>query len=477
MANNYHQLSLKDTFSDCKDMFMDDVPSFFQLLDQHFDSSLFIPQTFYNAFYRHLGRKRDYPLTGFLSALILQKIFSIPSDTLLILLLHLCKELRDFCGFSKVPDAPLFSRFKLEFADYLELMFQQMVDYTEPLYQQIDSSLSQILTFDTSGIELYVTENNPKTLNALIRKRKAYYKNKPDVDPYKMAYGLMPSQAASSPDAKQMYINGHFCYADKFAILTNGLGIVRHISFIDDDGFKASHPDLAVEKKSDSPDEDKSVGDASALVPVLQDFFLLHPGFHFDTFLGDSAFDSAEIYGTLLKDFHFSRALIPYNPRNESSLKKVDYNEYGYPTCPDDSSLSIKHLGVTKEKGRADRIKWGCPKMRYKKGQRFCECRHPCSTAAMGRTTYTYENMDLRMFPGIQRDSEEWNSIYKVRTIVERAINHFKINMCTAGRKTRNHTTTKADVFLAGIASQLTVIVAYSMNCPQYIRSLKPLIA
>lgn len=29
MANNYHQLSLKDTFSDCKDMFMDDVPSFF----------------------------------------------------------------------------------------------------------------------------------------------------------------------------------------------------------------------------------------------------------------------------------------------------------------------------------------------------------------------------------------------------------------------------------------------------------------
>ncbi len=84
-----------------------------------------------------------------------------------------------------------------------------------------------------------------------------------------MAYGLMPSQAASSPDAKQMYINGYFCYADKFAILMNGLGIVRHIFFIDDDDFKASHPGLAVEKKTDSPDEDKSVGDASALVPEL----------------------------------------------------------------------------------------------------------------------------------------------------------------------------------------------------------------
>lgn len=72
MANNYHQLSLKDTFSDCKDLFLDGVPSFFQLLEQHFDVSLFIPQTFYNAFYQHLGRKRDYLLTGFLSALILQ---------------------------------------------------------------------------------------------------------------------------------------------------------------------------------------------------------------------------------------------------------------------------------------------------------------------------------------------------------------------------------------------------------------------
>lgn len=98
--------------------------------------------------------------------------------------------------------------------------------------------------FDTSGIELYVTQNNPKTLNALIKKLKVFYKDKPDIDPYKMAYGLIPSQAVSCTDAKQMYINGHFCYADKFAILTNGLGIVRHISFIDDNDFKASRPEL-----------------------------------------------------------------------------------------------------------------------------------------------------------------------------------------------------------------------------------------
>lgn len=234
------------------------------------------------------------------------------------------------------------SRFKHGFDSYIELMFQQMVDYTQPICQAIDSTLAQMLTFDTSGIELYVTENNPKTLNALIRKLKIFYKDKPEVDPYKLAYGLMPSQAAACSEAKQMYINDHFCYADKFAILTNGLGIVRHISFIDDDDIKSAHPDLIVEKKMDSPDEDKSVGDASALVPVLQDFFSLHPDFHPDTFLGDSAFDSAELYGVLFHDFLFSKALIPYNPRNESALKKVGYNEYGYPTCPNDSSLAMK---------------------------------------------------------------------------------------------------------------------------------------
>lgn len=475
MATKYHQISLSETFSDCQNMLIEDSPSFFTLLAEYVDITEFIPSGFQTAFYRSIGRARIYPLHGFLSAFILQKILSIPTDSLLLLFLNLCKELRDFCGFSKVPDASLLSRFKLRFEPYIEQMFQHMVDYTEPICQAVDSSLAQMLTFDTSGIELYVTENNPKTLNALIRRLKAFYKDRPEVDPYRMAYALMPSQAASCPTAKQMYINGHFCYADKFAILTNGLGIVRHITFIDDAGFKAAHPELSVEKKTDSPDEDKSVGDASALVPVLQDFFSLHPDFHPDIFLGDSAFDSAEIYGSLFHSFHFSKALIPYNPRNGSPLKKVGYNEYGYPTCPNDPSLAMKRCGVTREKGRADRFKWVCPKMHYHKGW-ICDCDTPCSPASHGRTTYTYENMDLRMFPGIQRDTEEWNDTYKIRAIVERTIHHFKTNMCIAGRKTRNHTTTKADVFLAGIASQLTVIVAHAMNYPQYIRSLKPLI-
>ena len=474
--SNYHQISLKETFSDCQEQFQNDTPTFFQLLNEHFNISDFIPVTFRNAFYQTLGRKRLYPLEGFLSSLILQKIFAIPTDTLLLLLLNICSELRTFCSFTKVPDASLFTRFKQDFEPFIEQMFQQMVDYTEPICQMMDSSLAQMLTFDTSGIELYVTENNPKTLNALIKKLKAYYKDNPDVDPHKMAYALMPSEAASCPTAKHQYINGHFCYADKFAILTNGLGIVRHISFLDDD-FKSAHPEMKTAEKSDSPDNDKTVGDASSLKPVLSDFFALHPSFQPDVFLGDAAFDSADIYTFLKDECPFSKTLIPLNPRNESQLPKVGYNSCGYPTCPNDSSLAMRYCGITKEKGRSDRIKWVCPKVHMVKGEWVCDCKEPCSTAKKGRTTYTYENIEFRMFPGIQRDSDEWNELYKIRTIVERTINHFKENMCVAGRKTRNHTTTKADVFLAGIASQLTVIVAHRMSCPQYIRSLKPLVA
>lgn len=61
--------------------------------------------------------------------------------------------------FSKVTDASLISRFKYDFESHIETMFQQMLDFTELICQLIDASLAQILTFDTSGIELYIAEN------------------------------------------------------------------------------------------------------------------------------------------------------------------------------------------------------------------------------------------------------------------------------------------------------------------------------
>ena len=86
----------------------------------------------------------------------------------------------------------------------------------------------------------------------------------------------MPSHAATNPAIQQTYVNGHFCYSYKFGIVTNGLGIVRHFFFFFKD-FLKSHPEIVVEKKSDSPDEDKSLADSKALIPTLKDFFQKHP--------------------------------------------------------------------------------------------------------------------------------------------------------------------------------------------------------
>lgn len=63
MAAKYRQISLKDTFLDCQNMFIDNTPTFFQLLDEHFDLNEFIPSVISNAFCQHLRRKKTYPLT------------------------------------------------------------------------------------------------------------------------------------------------------------------------------------------------------------------------------------------------------------------------------------------------------------------------------------------------------------------------------------------------------------------------------
>ena len=162
MATKYHQISLSDMFSDCQNSFIDESPSFFSLLSEHFDLNEFIPPEFPTAFYLSIGRKRLYPLQGFLIAFILQKIFSIPTDSLLLLFLHLSKELKEFWGFTKVQDASLMSCFKHDFEPYIELMFQRMADYTEPICQLIDSSLSQMLTLIHLGFNFMLPKIIPR---------------------------------------------------------------------------------------------------------------------------------------------------------------------------------------------------------------------------------------------------------------------------------------------------------------------------
>ena len=76
------------------------------------------------------------------------------------------------------------TNFKQDFLMDLQSVFDNLVDITEPICQDIDGNLAS-----------------------------------------------MPASAAANHEVKQQYVNGHFCYVYKFGITTNGLGIVRYIDF------------------------------------------------------------------------------------------------------------------------------------------------------------------------------------------------------------------------------------------------------
>lgn len=220
------------------------------MLDETINLDEIVPVSFISHFHAATGRPRRHLLYPMLKALLLQLIFSIPTTSLLIIFLKFSQELRDFCGFDVIPDASKFTRFKQDFLLDLKAMLDQMVDLTEPICRKIDKEKASMLLFDTFSIKAWVMENNPKYANRIIRQLKAFKKTKRlgvSYTPYKAAYGSMPSHAASNPAIQQMYINGHFCYAFKFGIVTNGRGILRDINFYNKD-FLDAHPNIVVGK-------------------------------------------------------------------------------------------------------------------------------------------------------------------------------------------------------------------------------------
>lgn len=214
MLNYENQLNLGNIYSECSEMFKEQRPEFLELLNKYIDIDSFIPYEFKRAFYADTGRPRGCPLYGYITALVLQKIFNIPSDTLLILILNLSSEVRSFCGIDNVPDNSKWTRFKQNFSSYLEKMFIALVDFTEPICQSIDPFLASILSYDTSAVESYVTENNPKHLNSTINKLKSFYRvndiDKSNDDIYKQAFKSLPKTASSDSSIRKMYANRSF---------------------------------------------------------------------------------------------------------------------------------------------------------------------------------------------------------------------------------------------------------------------------
>lgn len=480
MQKKYEQMSLLDTYKGVEARLENNKPGLFRLLDEHLDWEEIIPARFYSVFYQWLGRKRGYGLESFLRALFLQRIFHYVEDFQLLNTLQFSYEMRDYCGFKKVPDASKLTRFKQDFCEYIRDVFERLVDMTEPICAEMDKTLADILVYDTTGIESYVAENNPKFMGKMAAQSRSITKLDPTFDPSGGAAALLPKAAASNPAVKLQYINGHFCYAQKAAVVANGLGIVRHLELFDDD-FKTTHPEMEIGTRTKHPKVEKEIGDSTSLKPVLLDFKAARPNVHYSVFSADAAFDSYENFSFLLNDYGFQKAVIPLNPRSGLPASDVGFSENGTSLCPADGT-PLKPCGHANESHRSPRLKFISPKSKLVKlsdGKRSFRCQYesPCSSVKYGRCVYVPLNKNLRLYPGISRDDPAFAQIYSRRTCVERSINSLKDTLGISNRKTSNVLTTKADLFLAGIVQLLCVLLAYKLHDIKLARRPRKLIA
>jgi hypothetical protein len=473
MQPNLKQLSLTDIYTDLDEYFHQDKPKLIKLFDQYIDLSELIPRSFLNHYYASTGHPRDYKLSSMLTALIIKMILSIPDISLLINILNLSSELKILCGFSRVPNASQFSRLKIDFEDDFLVFFNNLVEITEPICKRLSPDLAAILVADTTGIEGYVKENNPKAFDSVMRNARKFSKNIPNFNAHSYACSQMPKDSLSNKDIKLSYINGHYCYSRKVAFVTNGLGIIRHIDF-----YNSDNSINIADAKSGA--EHKDNYDSKSLIPVLNNFFSYHPDFKYKYFLGDAGFDAIQNYKYLFKD-HDIIPIIPLNPRATKNIGIPKISDNGIPTCPKDESLQMKFDGSSKEKGRPLRLKWLCPKSKKTviKGKKtyILSCENPCTTSFCGRIHHTNVNDNYRLNTIIPRGSDKWYHLYKIRTIIERTNFMVKFPMGVGYTKLRNTISLKVEVILAAITQQIVILIADKLNKKSHLLSIKSLIA
>ena len=80
------------------------------------------------------------------------------------------------------------------------------------------------------------------------------------------------------------------------------------------------------------------------------------------------------------------------------------------------------------------------------------------------------------MYPGIPRNTEHWNNLYKHRVYIERTIFLLKDCFGLNTLRTQNTLTIKADVFLAAITQLIGVILAKAIHEIKLFKSVRKLI-
>jgi hypothetical protein len=483
---NFNQLSLFDIDSHFREYIIKNNSSFFDYFHDFINFSDLIPFEFYRKYYKHFGAKRTYSLESMLLLLIYKSFLGISNMNTLLNILADSEDLRFALGLPRLPDKSTISKFKNSFVNELDLFLATLVDEINPLLEEYFNDLHKNLIVDTTGIEAYVTENNPKFLQTEVRKAKNYKKQLKSTDPqksknfdhFKFAFGNMPKKASANSDIKFAYLNGHFGYYLKAVIITDGLGIIQDIQF----------PDDIKEFTNDKmPKEIKDEFDAISLIPSLELFKTKHDLSQFNNFLGDSGFDAVDNYKYLYQND--LQPFISINKRAAKSCKSTlftkdnddtnfYYDEQGNLICKQES-VKMKYNGTFKEKGRATRISFRCPKIKTKtingKTTPFNTCKSPCTDAKWGRKVNIPIDHNYRFNTSLPRASEKWQIVFKTRPVCERSINQFKQCININSSFVRKTSSLKADVFLAAITQVISALILIKSNELEHILSIKSL--
>ena len=211
------QLSLFNQFESLVDLENNNKLNILSLLSSHLDFSSLIPYELMSSYHSSVGRN-PYPLISMIKAFFVKNLYGYESIEKLIDLLAASPKVRNFCGFSTIPNKSTFSRFKSTFYSLLEDIFNNLVNLTEPICRKMGENFASHLIYDTSGIIPYVKENNDKFFNRHLKNIKKANKGKSIEDIHKIAYGTMPKQSSVDEDIKFFYVNGGFHYAHKFSI-------------------------------------------------------------------------------------------------------------------------------------------------------------------------------------------------------------------------------------------------------------------
>lgn len=84
MVKLFNQISLSDTFEECKDIYQNDKPKFLELLTEHLDLSSLIPQEFYWAYHKHLSNTSRSTIASWVSSTTILSSFGTTTRSLVL---------------------------------------------------------------------------------------------------------------------------------------------------------------------------------------------------------------------------------------------------------------------------------------------------------------------------------------------------------------------------------------------------------